>query len=406
MAERLARDGCSVTGITLSPAQLAYARERNMRADLRLQDYRESSGSYDRVVSVEMLEAVGEAFWPRYFQILQARLKPGGVAVLQVITIDDARFESYRRTPDFIQRYIFPGGMLPPPSGVCRKHLAAAGLTLRHQENFGDSYTQTLVAWRRRFSEAWPTIAALGFSERFRRMWEFYLCYCLEAGFRTGRGRRRTVADHQAGLIHRRGLLAAATSACLAPAGNQRAFRIVRNGSAIGTHVLTFERADNGLDIHIAVDIAVGFGPITFFRYTLRGLEQWRNGAVVHVNATTNDDDSPEHMRADRDASGLWVEGSKAPRYLAPTEAMPATHWNISELNAPWINPQDGRLLHPVVQRIGDETLTMPNGATRSATHFVLSGDAKLDLWYDAACQWSALRFTAKDGSLVRYELA
>jgi Family of unknown function (DUF6134) len=214
------------------------------------------------------------------------------------------------------------------------------------------------------------------------------------------------VANHEAGLIRRRSLLAAATTACLAPpAGNQRAFRIVRNGNAIGTHVLTFDRVDNGLDIHIAVDIAVGFGPITFFRYTLRGLEQWRNGAVVHVNATTNDDDSPEHMRADRDAGGLWVEGSKAPRYLAPAEALPATHWNISELNGPWINPQDGRLLHPVVQRIGDETLTMPNGA-KPATHFVLSGDAKLDLWYDTSCQWSALRFTAKDGSLVRYELS
>ena len=169
--------------------------------------------------------------------------------------------------------------------------------------------------------------------------------------------------------------------------------------------MLTFERLDNGLDIHIAVDIAVGFGPITLFRYTLRGLEQWRNGAVVHVNATTNDDDTPEHMRADRDASGLWVEGSKAPRYLAPQEAMPATHWNIAELNAPWINPQDGRLLHPLVQRLGDEALTMPDGTTRPAAHYALSGDAKLDLWYDTACQWSALRFLAKDGSPVRYEL-
>jgi len=208
--------------------------------------------------------------------------------------------------------------------------------------------------------------------------------------------------------MRRRSLLAAATSACLAPAmptGNQRAFRIVRNGSAIGTHVLTFERVDNGVDIRIAVDIAVSFGPITLFRYTLRGLEQWRNGAVIHVDATTNDDGTPEHMRADRDADGLWVEGSKTPRYLAPAEAMPATHWDISELKNPWINPQDGRLLHPVVQLVGDDALSMPNGATRPATHYALSGDAKLDLWYDTACQWSALRFLAKDGSLVRYEL-
>ena len=190
LADRLAQDGCSVTGLTLSPAQLAYARQRIAatgvapRVDLRLQDYRESSGSFDRVVSIEMLEAVGEAFWPCYFETLHARLKPGGIAVLQVITIDDAHFDSYRRTPDFIQRYIFPGGMLPPPAAL-RRHLAAAGLTLRHVQTFGDSYAKTLAAWRRRFSDAWPQIAALGFSERFRRMWDFYLCYC-EAGFRAG----------------------------------------------------------------------------------------------------------------------------------------------------------------------------------------------------------------------------
>lgn len=190
LATRLGEAGCSVTALTLSPAQLAYAREMvaagNLaaRVDLRLQDYRQSSGSFDRVVSIEMLEAVGEAFWPRYFEILHERLKPGGLAVLQVITIDDDRFETYRRAPDFIQRHIFPGGMLPPPSAL-RHHIAEAGLVLRHVETFGDSYARTLVAWRQRFSEAWPQIAAMGFSERFRRMWDYYLCYC-EAGFRAG----------------------------------------------------------------------------------------------------------------------------------------------------------------------------------------------------------------------------
>jgi cyclopropane-fatty-acyl-phospholipid synthase len=190
LATRLGRAGCTVTGLTLSPAQLAYARESveaqglAARVDLRLQDYRLSTGSFDRVVSIEMLEAVGEAFWPRYFEILRERLKPGGLAVLQVITIEDERFESYRRTPDVIQRYIFPGGMLPPPS-LLRHHIAAAGLVLRQVETFGDSYAQTLVAWRQRFSESWSQIAAMGFSERFRRMWDYYLFYC-EAGFRAG----------------------------------------------------------------------------------------------------------------------------------------------------------------------------------------------------------------------------
>jgi cyclopropane-fatty-acyl-phospholipid synthase len=190
LATRLGQAGCTVTGLTLSPAQLAYARESveagslAARVDLRLQDYRLSTGAFDRVVSIEMLEAVGEAFWPRYFEILRERLKPGGLAVLQVITIEDARFETYRCSPDFIQRYIFPGGMLPPPSAM-RRHIAAAGLDLRQVETFGDSYARTLLAWRQRFSESWPQIAAMGFSERFRRMWDYYLCYC-EAGFRTG----------------------------------------------------------------------------------------------------------------------------------------------------------------------------------------------------------------------------
>src|SRR5580700_6016634 len=188
--EVLARHGCSVTGLTLSPAQLAYTQQRLAASGLagqataRLQDYRQSSGSYDRVVSIEMLEAVGEAFWPRYFDTLRARLTPGGIAVLQVITIDDARFEGYRRAPDFIQRYIFPGGMLPPP-GALRRCIADAGLALQHVETFGDSYAQTLAVWRRRFLDAWPQIAAMGFSERFRRMWDYYLCYC-EGGFRAG----------------------------------------------------------------------------------------------------------------------------------------------------------------------------------------------------------------------------
>jgi len=215
-------------------------------------------------------------------------------------------------------------------------------------------------------------------------------------------------------MIPRRGLLSTAASVCVAraaraqpavPEDDRRTFRIVRNGSAIGMHVLTFARAGDGLDIRIAVDIAIGFGPITLFRYTLRGLEQWRDGAVVHLDATTDNDDKPEQMRADRDARGLWVEGSKAARYLAPADALPATHWNMAELNASWVNPQDGRLLHPVVQRVGEEAMALPNGRMEAATHYTLTGDAKLDIWYDAAHQWSALSFVARDGSLVRYEL-
>ena len=190
MAEKLGLDGCHVTGITLSPAQLRYSQERLANAglaqltDLRLQDYRELEGRFDRIVSIEMLEAVGEAYWPAYFAVLRDRLKPGGAAVLQVITIANERFEEYRRKPDFIQRHIFPGGMLPSATAL-RSAIAQAGLTLDQVETFGESYALTLCEWRCRFHGAWSTISAMGFSERFRRMWDYYLSYC-EAGFRAG----------------------------------------------------------------------------------------------------------------------------------------------------------------------------------------------------------------------------
>lgn len=188
LAERLVAAGARVTGLTLSPAQLDYARARLAavadRAELRLQDYRDTEGSFDRIVSIEMLEAVGERFWPVYFERLAARLAPGGLAVLQVITIEQRRFEGYRRNVDFIQRYVFPGGMLPSPP-VLRQQIEAAGLRLLDAETFGDSYARTLAAWRDRFQAAWPELAAMGFPPAFRRLWEYYLCYC-EAGFRTG----------------------------------------------------------------------------------------------------------------------------------------------------------------------------------------------------------------------------
>jgi len=142
------------------------------------------TGQFDRIVSIEMLEAVGEQYWPVYFQTLKDRLVPGGTAVLQVITIDEDRFEGYRRSPDFIQHYVFPGGMLPPrPSWPSRRE--RAGLKLVSRECFGASYALTLAEWHRRFQAAWPQVESLGFNTNFRRLWEYYLSYC-EAGFRTG----------------------------------------------------------------------------------------------------------------------------------------------------------------------------------------------------------------------------
>jgi cyclopropane-fatty-acyl-phospholipid synthase len=190
LAERIIRKGAHVTGLTLSPSQLDYARRRMEqarladRADLRLQDYRDVDGVYDRIVSVEMLEAVGEEYWKDYFSVLRNRLAPEGVAAVQVITIDDRRFETYRRAVDFIQRYIFPGGMLPSP-GIIQDQASRAGLKMLSVETFGQSYVRTLAEWNRRFQDAWPAIENLGFKTDFKRMWEYYLSYC-EGAFRAG----------------------------------------------------------------------------------------------------------------------------------------------------------------------------------------------------------------------------
>ncbi|MBL8659949.1 MAG: class I SAM-dependent methyltransferase [Rhodospirillales bacterium] len=186
-----ARDyGCRVTAITLSRAQHRYTRARIRDAglddliDVRLQDYRDVDGRYDRIASTEMFEAIGERYWPRFFDVLQARLEPGGIAALQIITVDQRRFEAYRRRPDFIQKYIFPGGMLPSPPAF-RREAAAKGFAVNDAFMFGRSYARTLALWQSRFQQAWPRIEALGFDGRFKRTWEYYLAYC-EAGFRAG----------------------------------------------------------------------------------------------------------------------------------------------------------------------------------------------------------------------------
>ena len=189
-AEAAARAGASVTAITVSGEQRLYAWRRLVDAglggavDVRFEDYRDTAGSFDRIASVEMIEAVGEANWPIYFRTIADRLEPDGVAVLQAITIDEAEFAGYRAKVDFIQRYIFPGGMLPTV-GAIRRHAGAAGLELEVVSRFGADYARTLAEWRRRFCATWPQIAALGFDERFRRMWEYYLVYC-QVGFETG----------------------------------------------------------------------------------------------------------------------------------------------------------------------------------------------------------------------------
>lgn len=190
-AEYAAREiGCKVTGLTISQEQFDFAQARIAEAGLqervtfKLQDYRDEKGIYDRIASIEMFEAVGEAFWPAYFEQLRDRLRPGGTAGLQVITIRDESFKVYRSELDFIRAYIFPGGMLPTPT-IMKTLGEKFGMPLAHERIFGLDYANTLASWRDRFRAAWPQLVPMGFDERFRRMWEYYLAYC-EAGFRTG----------------------------------------------------------------------------------------------------------------------------------------------------------------------------------------------------------------------------
>ncbi|MDB4852339.1 cyclopropane-fatty-acyl-phospholipid synthase family protein [Alphaproteobacteria bacterium] len=182
--------GAHVTGITISQAQLAYAEASLAEAglqnkvELKLMDYRDLQGRFDKIVSIEMFEAVGQAYWPIYFDTISRMLKSGGRAVIQSITIDHDAFQSYRDQPDFIQRYIFPGGMLPSMP-MLQTPVAQAGLELVAENGYASDYARTLQEWRAQFLAAWPALAGNKFDNRFKRMWELYLAYC-EGGFRAG----------------------------------------------------------------------------------------------------------------------------------------------------------------------------------------------------------------------------
>tara|TARA_R110002049_G_scaffold23545_7_gene83523 strand:+ start:9411 stop:10634 length:1224 start_codon:yes stop_codon:yes gene_type:complete len=175
--------GLRVTALTISQEQFNYAVERIEKAGLsdkvlfKMQDYRDETGSYDGIASIEMFEAVGEQYWPVYFDTLRARLKPGRAATLQIITVQHRRWKVYKRGVDFIQKYIFPGGMLPSPE-VLRGQVERAGLIVDRSVEFGKSYDLTLRRWHETFNDKWDQITALGFDERFRRMWNFYLTSC------------------------------------------------------------------------------------------------------------------------------------------------------------------------------------------------------------------------------------
>ncbi|MEL6951855.1 MAG: cyclopropane-fatty-acyl-phospholipid synthase family protein [Pseudomonadota bacterium] len=175
--------GLKVTAVTISQEQHDYAVERIAKAglsdqvEIRLQDYRDIDGHYDGIASIEMFEAVGQKYWATYFNTLRERLVPGRNAVLQIITVQHARWEMYKRGVDFIQKYIFPGGMLPSPV-VLREEVQRAGLDVAGSVEFGESYSQTCRRWFDTFNDRWDEVAALGFDDRFRRMWNLYLTSC------------------------------------------------------------------------------------------------------------------------------------------------------------------------------------------------------------------------------------
>ena len=183
--------GARVTAVTISKKQCEFARKRVFEqglsdsVEIRLMDYRDVEGQFDRVASIEMFEAVGEAYWPAYFGKIRDVLSPGGRAGLQIITIRDELFSVYRRRSDFLRKYIFPGGMLPSESRL-RQETERAGLEWNTIVHFGQNYADTLAEWTKAFEAAWEDIRKLGFDERFRRLWRFYLSYC-EAGMRTER---------------------------------------------------------------------------------------------------------------------------------------------------------------------------------------------------------------------------
>lgn len=192
-------------------------------------------------------------------------------------------------------------------------------------------------------------------------------------------------------------------AAALPPDG-KLAFDVMRKGSRIGTHALTFEGDPENLSVQVAVELSVGIGPITLFRYRHSALERWREGKVVSVEAQTDNDGTPLRVSAIRGQDGFTVEATKVARYVAPPESLPATHWNRRMLDVPMINTQNGKLMRPTVSPRGVEAIPTATGGAIRAERFELTGDATLDTWYDESARWAGVRFKAGDGSEIRYE--
>lgn len=214
-------------------------------------------------------------------------------------------------------------------------------------------------------------------------------------------------------MIARRALLLAGASvvtrqsaraALPVPASNTLAFRVMRHGSAIGTHVLTFRDNGDALEVDIAADVVVRFGPIPLVRYVHHAREFWRGDRLIGVAGRTNRNGRNLQMEAERTTGGLAVQGSGTTPYVAPDNALPTTYWNPRMLLGPMIGTQDGMLVHPVVTPCATDLIRVASGAQIPARRCQLSGDLALELWYDEGDTWAGMRFSADDGSTITFE--
>ena len=215
-------------------------------------------------------------------------------------------------------------------------------------------------------------------------------------------------------MIGRRSLLVAAGAfACVRPVraaplpvppNGRLGFNVLCDGNVLGTHILTFEGEGDSPTVRVAVDLSFGLGPVKLYRYTHRATEIWRNGKVFSLVAETDDDGKKYKVNAVRTDEGLVVEGPKASRYVAPEDALPATHWNRKMLDGPIINTQYGDLMRPSIAPLGQEEIPAVGGKEIRASHFALTGDAVLDTWYDSTPSWAGISFKAKGDRSIRYE--
>lgn len=198
-------------------------------------------------------------------------------------------------------------------------------------------------------------------------------------------------------------LPAPARAALPIPPGDRLGFDIIRKGSKLGAHVLTFERSGDDLVVRVAMELVVKAAFITLYRYSHSAVERWSGDQVVALDTKTDDGGTKYVVTGRRTGAGLVIETNGKPKFVAPADAMPATHWNRRQLEGPWINTQDGKIFRPKVTPVGTEAIPTAKGAPLKANRYALSGDVAMDLWYDARPSWAGLSFTGKDGSVIKY---